>query len=89
MKKLIVVAVILMFAGCVPIPVKETPPIELIMEIPGYNKDQIFTGTKAWVAKTFVSAKAVIQDDDKEAGRIIGSGRIRAAGLHVLSKLAG
>ncbi|MBK9793080.1 MAG: DUF4468 domain-containing protein [Sphingobacteriales bacterium] len=36
------------------------------------TKDQLYTQAKAWVFKTFKSGNAVIQDNDKEAGRIYG-----------------
>jgi hypothetical protein len=51
-------------------------PIELIFDAPGKTKDQLFSATKSWIAETFVSAKAVIDDADKDAGRIIAKGRV-------------
>jgi hypothetical protein len=58
-------------------PVKEIPPVESVIEMPGQSKDQIYAGTKGWLAQTFVSAKAVIEDDEKDEGRIIGNGRVK------------
>lgn len=51
-------------------------PFEFVFEVPGKTKDEIFSASKAWIAQTFVSGKAVTEDADKEAGRIIGNGRI-------------
>lgn len=50
--------------------------VENIVEVPGKTKDQIFTATKTWIAQSFVSGKAVIESEDKEAGRIIGNAAI-------------
>lgn len=76
MKSLLWIVGVMVFSGCAPIPVKEIPPRESVIEMPGLSKDQIYAATKIWIAETFRSAKAVTQDDDKEAGRIIGNGRI-------------
>ena len=38
------------------------------------SKNEIFANANEWVAKTFNSAKDVIQMNDKEAGRIIAKG---------------
>lgn len=51
-------------------------PVEIIMEIPGHTKDQLFSSTKVWIAETFVSAKTVIDEADKESGRIVAKGSI-------------
>ena len=77
MQKLITAVMMMIIAGCTPMPVKETPPIESVIDMPGFNKDQIYTATKVWIAENFMSAKAVIENDDKEAGRVIGNGRIK------------
>jgi hypothetical protein len=50
--------------------------IESVTEMPGYGKEQIYTGTKTWIAETFQSAKAVIENDDKDAGTIIGNASV-------------
>lgn len=77
MKKLIILTVMLGLAACAPMPVKENAPVESVINMPGFSKDQIYAGTKSWIAENFRSAKAVIQDDDKDAGRIIGNGNIK------------
>lgn len=77
MKKLMIVVGMLVLVGCTPMPVKETPPIMSVIDMPGYSKDQIYTATKIWIAENFRSAKAVIENDDKEAGRVIGNSSIK------------
>jgi hypothetical protein len=79
MKNLIVVAVMMLLAGCAGM--ERSPeagkPIEFVMDAPGKTKDQLFSSSKAWIAETFVSAKAVIDDTDKDAGRIIAKAAIK------------
>ena len=38
------------------------------------TKNELFIKAKVWLANTFVSSKAVIEMEDKEAGKIIGKG---------------
>jgi len=45
-----------------------------VVYVDGINKNQLYTRAKEWFVKTFVSAKEVIQLDDKEVGKIIGKG---------------
>lgn len=54
----------------------KTTVIESVTGMPGYDKGQIYTGTKTWIAETFWSAKVVIENDDKEAGTIIGNASV-------------
>lgn len=62
--------------------IDERPPIEkhsytfIIIDSIHEGKDQLYIKAKSWLAKVFVSAKSVIQMDDKEAGKIIGKGMI-------------
>lgn len=79
MKKLITLCLTLLLTACVTpmteVPVAERVTVrEYVLETPGRSKDEIFTATKIWLAETFASAKAVTEDADKEAGRIIGNG---------------
>lgn len=50
---------------------------KIIDSAKGITADQLYTNARAWVAKTFVSANAVLQMDDKQAGKIIGKGNMR------------
>lgn len=77
MKKLLSAFVVcgLLF-GCVgmePIPAGDRT-FEIIFEMPGYSKEQIFNGAKIWIAENFRSAKAVLEYENKEEGTIIGNG---------------
>jgi len=64
-------------AGMMPAKVAvEDLTIERIVPAPGYSKEQIFNGTKIWIAENFSSAKSVIEHEDKEAGVFIGNGII-------------
>ena len=49
---------------------------ERVVEAPGYSKEQIFNGTKIWIAENFKSAKAVLEYENKDDGIIIGNGSI-------------
>jgi hypothetical protein len=42
--------------------------------VPGVSKDELYLRAREWFARTFVSAQALIQMDDKAAGKIIGKG---------------
>lgn len=52
-------------------------PIDFVLETPNKSKDQLFSASKSWIAETFVSGKTVIDDADKDSGRIIAKGRIK------------
>lgn len=71
---------VLVFAisGCAGMEVAKNAdqPIEIVQDAPGKTKDELFSASKSWLAETFVSGKAVIDDADKESGRIIAKGRI-------------
>ncbi len=49
-----------------------------VVEVPGATKDQLYTRAYEWMAKTYRSANAVIQMQDKESGRLVGRGSTRA-----------
>ena len=54
----------------------EDRTFERVFEAPGYSKEQIFNGTKIWIAENFKSSKAVLEYENKETGTIIGNGII-------------
>ena len=72
---LVILTGLCVFSGCAhrPLP-KETTTMQKVYEFPGLKKDDLFEKTKMWVAQTFVSAKSVIEYENKEAGIIIGNG---------------
>lgn len=73
MKKLIATITMLLGACAMQPLTEEQKTVEAVLEVPGLSKDAIFSNAKAWIAETFVSAKAVTEDSDKESSRIIGN----------------
>lgn len=71
------IAALILFASCAPSKkiTKMDYPVpfrfELIDTVAG-SKNDLYVKAYEWMAKTFVSAKSVIQMQDKEAGKIIG-----------------
>lgn len=60
-----------------PLPINsETGKIEFqnVITIDGKSKDELYLASREWFAKTFTSSNAVLQLDDKEAGKLIGKG---------------
>lgn len=74
MKKLIVAFfMVVLCVSCATAPAGEPAAVERIIEVQK-SKSEIFVASMDWIAKTFVSAKAVIEYQDKEAGKIVGHG---------------
>ncbi|MDO7851601.1 DUF4468 domain-containing protein [Hymenobacter convexus] len=48
-----------------------------VVEVPGVGKDQLYVRAHEWVAKAYRSANAVIQMQDKEAGRLVAKGAMQ------------
>ncbi|MCK9170445.1 MAG: DUF4468 domain-containing protein [Treponema sp.] len=75
-------AVGMFFLSCNTVPQKEeilprAQPEMLERIIESQNtKEQLYVMSLQWVSKAFISAKTVIDFQDKEAGSIIGKGRI-------------
>lgn len=46
-----------------------------VVEVPGATKEEIYLRAHSWFVSYYKNADAVIQLQDKEAGRIIGKGR--------------
>jgi Domain of unknown function (DUF4468) with TBP-like fold len=88
MKQLKYAAILIILFGCAGMEPAKESSIESVIDVPGRAKDQIYSSTKIWIAETFNSAKAVIEDDDKEAGRVIGNGLIQypCSGISCLGK---
>lgn len=89
MKKVIIAVCLFFLAGCASMSRIEGPVmIQKTIEIPGMKKDEIFEKSKMWVAKTFHSAKAVLEYENKETGVIIGNGIIKypVDGMEVMVK---
>lgn len=77
-KFIIPILITLLTPGCINMEIAKDAeqPIEFVLEAPDQSKDQLFSASKSWIAETFVSGKAVIDDADKDSGRIIAKGRI-------------
>lgn len=57
------------------LPIQEGKVVyEGIIEVPGKSKDEIYKNLRQWFVDYFKNAKAVIQNEDKEVGRISGKG---------------
>ncbi len=77
MKYFSVFIIILLLCGCATTQRLRTyAPLEMISQIPGLNKNQIYDQSKVFIAENFRSAKAVIDLDNKEQGTLIGNGNI-------------
>lgn len=62
-------------AGCADMKIAEHPekPIEVVIDVPGKNKNQIFSAAKSWVAETSMARMSTV-DSDKDSGRIVVKG---------------
>lgn len=47
-----------------------------VIEVPNVSKDELYLRANTWLSRAFKSAKAVIDVQDKEAGKIIAKGNI-------------
>lgn len=45
-----------------------------VIQVPDKSVDELYSTSRAWFAKTFTSAKDVLQMDDPVAGKLIGKG---------------
>lgn len=43
-----------------------------VVQVPGASKIELYSRAREWYASTFGSSKAVLEMDDKEAGKLIG-----------------
>lgn len=74
MKKIVIIlGIAALLASCATAPAAGPTATERIIEVQK-SKSEIFVASMDWIAKTFVSAKAVIEYQDKEAGKIVGHG---------------
>lgn len=48
--------------------------VQGVIEVSGKTTDELYVGSREWMAKTFQSSKAVIEYEDKEAGIVVGKG---------------
>ena len=77
MKTAIWVCIVLITTGCVAVSVpvnRSIQSIQKIYNVPGLSQKQIYDKSLEWMAKTFMSSKAVIELKDPDNGKIIGNG---------------
>lgn len=80
MKKILVLGLVMGLVGCATMPTptdKKMNDLVEVIEVPNKTKDQIFEGSKIWIAQSFKSANNVIQYADEDSGSIIGKGNIQ------------
>jgi len=86
----IVGTIFFLFTGCAGMqPITEANrTFEKVYEAPSYSREEIFNGTKVWIAENFKSAKAVLEYENKDTGTIIGNGIISypCNGLECITK---
>ena len=77
--KLTILAILISLGGCAGMEraTDSDKPVEFVLEAPNKTKDQLFSASKSWIAETFVSGKSVIDDADKDSGRIIAKAIIK------------
>ncbi|WP_345951326.1 DUF4468 domain-containing protein [Mucilaginibacter sp. PAMB04274] len=49
---------------------------EEVVDLNGINKQQLYYNARQWFIDYFTSSKAVIENEDKEQGRVIGKGTV-------------
>lgn len=80
-KTILILLATLFFISCIPQYKKVEDPYNLkhqkVQEVENIEKDQIYFNTLHWMAKTFVSSKAVIEHKDQATGTIIGNTRFK------------
>lgn len=45
-----------------------------VIELPGRGKDDLYNAARLWYANTYRNSKEVLEVDDRDAGRLIGTG---------------
>lgn len=70
---------VMMLVGCTSLPypkqeIKETQRIQYIINISDKEQDELYRLCNEWMVKTFKSAEAVIEYQDKNEGIIMGKG---------------
>jgi len=73
---ILLLAVSAFASGCVVMDTPYTGPVpERIIELESASADEIFQGSRQWIAENFKSANAVIQYQDQATNTVIGRGR--------------
>ncbi len=86
MKALLLSVFIAVLAGCASYDYTkvsaEQSEVSRVVAVPGADKAALYDRAAVWMASTFVSAQDVVQNTNKEAGRIMGRG---IATIHITS----
>ena len=74
----IIVASALVLTACASGPPTDPyngPPAQQVFQVPGVNAEQLYEGSRQWIAENFKSAKSVIEYESRDTLTIIGNGR--------------
>ncbi len=78
MKALLLSVIAFIVVGCSSLDYTKVSPeksdVARVVDVPGIDKAALYDRASMWVASTFVSAQDVVQNKNKEAGRIMGRG---------------
>jgi len=66
---------VIMLIGCMSLPKTIPGPISYIIDVPEKMQDEIYRLNNEWMVKTFKSAEAVIEYQDKTEGILMGKGQ--------------
>jgi hypothetical protein len=72
LSKIAFLSVSFMVTGCMTIKTVNLEPYKRIITVQDKGKEEIYILANCWLVETFVSAEAVVEFQDKEAGKIIG-----------------
>lgn len=79
-KLLLILASVVALSGCATMYTPDTrqpmDKYEKVVDIPNVKQEMIYEGSRQWIAKSFNSANAVIQYQDKATGTVIGKGNM-------------
>jgi len=93
MKKLLLALLLLPFIAVsqeINIPIDTTAQkisYSEVVKVDGATKDQLYTRSREWFARTFKSAKDVLQMDDRAAGKVIDKGYTQGSFVMLLSAM--
>lgn len=78
MLKVLALLLAITFSGCAGYQVVPSHDLgrQEVFEVPGQSRDAIFEKSKGWIAKSFNSARSVIEYENKAEGKLIGKGTI-------------
>lgn len=70
---LLAIAFLIFFTSCnAPRDITKFVNLSEIVDAPGMSKDDLYVDINTWMAEFFASREAVVQFQDKEAGKVVG-----------------